>query len=139
MAKGRQPGVLAFGFKSFLEAVIRQKEGLPFDQGLPGTADQKQKLEKKIDNEISDLREAMKLEKAADIKITGDAPHTKEVLNLFLSQLRNTFVEVESSGSLREQLLHERLERETLQKRLAELEAQLTRATGHKSGSRKAS
>ncbi len=126
MAKGRQPGVLVFGFKGFLEGVVRTNEGLPFDK--EPTVAQKASVEKKV----SDLREAMKLEKSADIKITGDAPHTKEVVSLFLTQMRATFVETESTGSLKEQLLTERMERESLQKRLEEMEAQLARATSGK-------
>lgn len=128
MAKGRQPGVLAFGFKSFLEAVVRQKEGLAFDKE-PNAAEKK-----KIDNKVSDLREALKTEKKAEIKVTGEAPHTKDLLNLFLTQLRETMVEVESTGSLREQLLNARAEREAMIAQMAELQAQLERATKKKTG-----
>ncbi len=128
MAKGRQPGVLAFGFKSFLEGVIRQKEGVAFDR--EPTIAQKER----IDKSVTDLREAMKLEKQKEVKISGDAGNTIAVLNLFLSQFRESLTDtVETNTSLREQLIAERVARDSLMARMAELEAQLERATKKKS------
>jgi hypothetical protein len=125
MAKGRQPGVLVFGFKGFLEGVVRQKESIPFDK------DPSEAQKKRIDAAVSDLREAMKLEKSSRIDIKDDkAPHTKEVVELFLKQLRETMTDtVETNTSLREQLIAERMARESLMKRLQEVEEQLERST----------
>jgi hypothetical protein len=122
MAKGRQPGVLVFGIKTWIEGVARQNLGLPFAEN-PSTKD-----EGKILQEVETIKTEMKGERSLPLTQTKSI---SKVVALFENQLRASLTEVPkmSLKDMQDRFDGEREARLAAEKELEEVKAQLARAT----------